>query len=165
LSDVTFQNIAEITFGRVYIAKDGGYVVGIVIDGRGRNTILTEETDALGEVHYEIYYYDYNQPVNITPPEGCDPPGEATSGFPIPEGVSDLLSFPGLTSFSSTMSVEELTEYYKTEMVAAGWTLDSDTSFTGLSTLMFSKDGKQATVLISSDQATGNSLVAITEAP
>ena len=169
VSDPTAQQIDEITFGRIYIAKDGGYVVRVVLDGRGKNTLLTENNDISGDVHYELNYFGHNQPVDIVPPADCESTigGETGEGsdIPIPEGAADLVSFPGLISFSSTQSVEELADYYKTELAAAGWTLDNDFTVPGVSTLQFSKDGSQATIIITEDQSTGNTLVAITEGP
>ncbi|GAB4581260.1 MAG: hypothetical protein Fur0022_40070 [Anaerolineales bacterium] len=168
VNDPTTQQVSEITFGRIYIAQEGGYVVRLLIDGRGQNTLLTEGNDVIGDVHYELTYYDQNQPVNIVAPANCA--GEPESGggvvsgsFPIPEGVTDLAAIPGITTFSSAQTVEELTTFYKTEMVVAGWTAGEEITLPGLVTLTFTKDGKTATITITADPATGKTQVAIFE--
>jgi hypothetical protein len=167
-SDPTTQEVTEITFGRLYLAQDGGYIVRLILDGRGQNTVASEESDLIGDVHYEINYLDYNQPVNITVPEGCAGAGDSGGGtpsgsFPVPEGATDQVSMPGFVSFSSTQSPEDLAEFYKSEMVAAGWTMGETFSVTGLVTLSFTKDGKTATVTITADPSSGNTLVLIVE--
>ncbi|MCB9134220.1 MAG: hypothetical protein H6636_02270 [Anaerolineales bacterium] len=166
-SDPAAQNITEISFGRLYVAKDTGYIVGMVIDGRGKDTASGSESDLVGDIHYELNYFDLNQPITVTIPEACaqgDTGGGVTSGsFPMPEGVTDLISITGITSFSSTQTPEELSQFYKTEMVAAGWTLDNEINVSGLVTLTFTKDGKTATVTITADPSTGKTQVAIFE--
>ncbi len=166
-TDSSTQDFTEITYGRVYVAKDTGYLVGIVMDGRGKNTIDGSNTDIVGEVHFEVNYYDQNQPVTVTVPEACaqgDTGSGVTSGsFPVPEGASDLISMTGMTTFSSDKTPEELSQFYKTEMVAAGWTMGDELNVTGLVTLTFTKDGKTATVTITADPSTGKTLVAIFE--
>jgi hypothetical protein len=167
VSDPTTQEVTEITFGRLYIAQDGGYVVRMVLDGRGQNTILSDASDLIGDVHYEINYFGQNQPVNIAPPENCaeDTGGGVVSNedYPIPEGAADLIAISGITTFSSDKPVEELTQFYKTEMVAAGWTMGEELSLPGLVTLTFTKDGKTATVTIAADPSTGKTQVTIFE--
>ena len=168
VSDPTTQQIEVITFGRLYLAKDGGYVVRVVLDGRGKNTVL-EESDLVGDVHYELNYFGHNQPVDIAPPADCGTAGGGdegdgtAGGFPVPEGAADVVSMPGLVSFGTPQTVDEVAAYYKTEMVNQGWTLSDETSFAGLATLTFTKDGKTANITITPDQASGNTLVLIVE--
>ena len=166
-SDPTAQDITEITYGRLYVAKDTGYLVGLVMDGRGKNTIEGENNDLVGDVHYELNYFDQNQPVTITVPEACSQGdtggGVTTSSIPVPENVTDLVSMTGITTFSSTQTPEELSQFYKTEMVAAGWTMGEEFNVTGLITLTFTKDGKTATVTITADPSTGKTQVVIFE--
>jgi hypothetical protein len=167
VSDPTAQEVTEITFGRLYIAQDGGYVVRMVLDGRGQNTILSDAPDLIGDVHYEINYFGQNQPVDIAPPANCaeDTGGGVVSNgdYPIPEGATDLVAITGITTFSSAQTVEDLAEFYKTEMVAAGWTAGEEISLPGLVTLIFTKDGKTATITITADPSTGKTQVAIFE--
>lgn len=167
LTDPTAQEITAITFGRLYVAKEGGYVVGLVIDGRGKNTLGNENTNIEGDVHYEINYFDQNKSVEIIPPAACmqgdTGGGVAPGAFPVPDGATDLITLPGITSFSSAQTPEELSQYYKTEMLAAGWTMGDEINVTGLITLTFTKDGKTATVTITADPSTGNTQVAIFE--
>ncbi|NUM43116.1 MAG: hypothetical protein HUU38_00305 [Anaerolineales bacterium] len=167
-SDPTTQEVTEITFGRLYLAQDGGYIVRLVMDGRGKNTVASEVSDLIGDVHYEINYSDYNQPVNIAIPAGCteDAGGGVTTGssdYPLPDDAADLFSMTGITTYSSGKTVEELTTFYKTELVAAGWTMGEEITLPGLVTLTFTKDGKTATVTITADPSTGKTQVAIFE--
>lgn len=166
-TDSSTQDFTEITNGRVYIAKDTGYLVGIVMDGQGKNTIDGSNMDLVGNVHFEVNYYDQNQPVTVTVPAACAQgdtgSGVSSGSFPVPEGVSDLISMTGMTTFSSDKTPEELAQYYKTEMAAAGWTAGEEISMTGFVTLTFTKDGKTATVTITADASTGKTLVLIVE--
>ena len=167
-TDPTTQQVTEITSGRLYVSKEGGYIVRLVIDGRGQNTLLTEANDLIGDVHYELNYFDHNQPVNIAIPDNCAGESEsggggATGSFPVPDDATDLFSMTGITTFSSSQTVEDLTTFYKTEMVADGWTMGEEISLPGLVSLTFTREGKTATVTITADPATGKTQVAIFE--
>lgn len=166
-SDPTTQEVTEITFGRIYIAKEGGYVVRLLMDGRGKNTLASEPSDLIGDVHYELNYFGQNEPVNIVPPANCESETGGgvtpTGSYPIPEGATDVVSIPGVATFSSEQTPEELSQFYKTEMVAAGWTMGEEINFAGLITLTFTKDGKTATITITADPSTGKTQVAIFE--
>lgn len=71
VTDPAGMGVETINESRIYIAKDGGYVVRLFIDGTGRVSVLSGDPSLLGDVYYELNYLDFDTPVDIQIPPGC----------------------------------------------------------------------------------------------
>jgi hypothetical protein len=98
---------------------------------------------------------DINQPLTIQPPEGVAKPG-LPEDVPVVAGATDL-TFLGTTgSFKTDMPVDQVAEFYKTQMAASGWTLAEGLTPEMLS---FSKGQRSALIMIADES--GKSSVTI----
>lgn len=111
--------------------------------------------DAQGETEYIYEIYEVNTSFTIEPPEG------AGAGFPVdvPEypGATDLAMMGGLITFSTSDAVDTVADFYRSELAGLGWSLESDEQM-GIITQVWNKEGRQLSVLITSD-GTGSSVL------
>ena len=123
MENAVTDEITELKEGRIYIAKDGFYVVRMRFVVVGINEDLSGDPTLEGEELYELNYYDFNEPVGeIVPPEGCTDmgAGDVETEYPLPEDASNLIEMAGVVIFSTNLTLEEITEFYQTEMTAMG---------------------------------------------
>ncbi|MHB1318556.1 MAG: hypothetical protein ACYCYF_08070 [Anaerolineae bacterium] len=92
---------------------------------------------------------DINEPITIEPPEGVDKPG-LPEDVPLYPDAKITLAMAGMVGFEVDAALPDVIAFYKEEMVAQGWALDTD----GGEMLSFSKEGRSATVMMSASDAT-----------
>lgn len=149
-------DIVEFTDGTIYIARDGGYVVRLEINGTGPSEMLSGDPDLVGRLAYSLDYYDFNQPIEIVPPEGCEPvDAEAGIEFPVTDDAYQLSALAGIVSYRTDLPLEEVLQFYKDEMVAAGWTLTDEFNSGPSVLLTFSGASGTALVTLAYDEASG----------
>lgn len=150
--------------GDVYVAVEGGYMVRLILDGSGQLSALDDSPEeSSGTIHLQTDLFDVNQPLTVEPPEGCD---AASSAYPMLEGATNLVSMAGFVNYQvSAVSLADAVAFYQTEMIAAGYTANKDSTFVSDSSaiLSFGKDGKEITVTITEDTATGGLNILIAE--
>jgi len=56
-------DIAQFDSGSIYLAKDGGYLVRLEMNGRGTSEMLSGSPELEGEITYTLNYSDFNQSV------------------------------------------------------------------------------------------------------
>lgn len=110
--------VQELDQARLYIAKDGGFIVRLLIDGKGTTEVLSGDTTLVGQVHYQLDYYDFDEPVEIQAPEQCAQTGDLE--YPIPDDAQNVTNFAGIISFSTGLSMNDTADFYETEMAALG---------------------------------------------
>ena len=109
-----------------------------------------EDDDKVRHEYYsEGIITDINEPITIEPPEGVDLPG-LPEDVPLYPEAKITLAMAGMVGFEVDAAMPDVIAFYKEEMVAQGWTLDSD----GGEMLSFSKEGRTATVMMSASDAT-----------
>ena len=149
--------------GHIYVAKEGGYLVRMVMDGVGRIDIFGDGTDQTGNIHIELNSLDVNQPIDIQPPADCQSfdfeiPDFAAqeSPYPVYEGNTDLFVFDDITSYQVVASIADVVAFYRAEMPAAGYTELVDRSFVSdtAAVLYFSLNDKVFVVTISDSEGT-----------
>ncbi|MBW8010357.1 MAG: hypothetical protein FVQ83_03825 [Chloroflexi bacterium] len=138
--------LEEIEDGNLYVAVDGGYIVRMVIDGRGVSSALSGDATLVGDLHYELNFTPTNDAVVVSPPAGCEEASETE--FPVLDDAYDINTFPGFYSYSTNYSFDDVVDFYKTEMAAAGWDLGDELLLAPLATLSFSMDGRSAEIMI-----------------
>jgi hypothetical protein len=113
----------ETVEGHFYVA-DKGFIVKwtIHLAGTGLNP---DDPEAEGRMTMETELYDFNAPIEITPPE--TPSASDSLGFelPEPEGAVQQFATNNLVSYSVPgMSLEELVDFYTDGLEAAGFEYD-----------------------------------------
>ena len=146
--------ISQFDSGAVYIAKDGGYLVRLEMDGRGTSEMLSGSPDLEGEITYTLNYSDFNQSVDIKPPEGCAQDSSELE-YPITPDAYQLSTVLGITSYKTDLSLEDVIQFYRDEMPAAGWTMDEEFVSGPIALLSFAGDAGTVQVTLSFDEGTG----------
>jgi hypothetical protein len=137
----TFSNVT----GHIFVARDGGYLVRLELDGTGRFSGLGSETVQEALLHYVVNFYDFNADIDITPPAGCQ---AAASSYPILDDATDLNTSGGFTSYRSSVSFSDALAFYYLEMPALGWTLAHELADPPSALLTFQRDDQNVTVSI-----------------
>ena len=138
--------------GQLNIAKEGFYVVRLLLTGFGTGQELSGDPNLEGDLFYELNFTELTDPVTIAAPEDCSGTDPTSFAYPLLDDASNFVSLgAGLSSYESNASFEEAVEFYKTEMAAAGWNLDQEIVFSPDALLAFSMtDGKSVQISISS---------------
>ena len=120
------QDIRSISNAELHIARDGGFIVRLLLEGRGVNRLLNDDPDLEGDLRFELNLYDFDTPLTIEAPAACAAPPETTSEIPLPEDASNISQVsPDFLTFTTGESIEDVMEFYETEMPAHGCTLQS----------------------------------------
>lgn len=165
--DPTSLDVVDVD-GRLYIAKDGFYVVRLIMNGFGSSEVLSGDPNLVGDLYYELNFIESQEPIPISPPEECTTVDTGSFAHPILEDAYDIFSMgPEITTYETNTSFAEAVNFYETEMVANGWTYDQNASFitSPSAILSFSNaDGKTVLILIGESSPGADSLsIVITE--
>ncbi len=140
--------------GDIYLAKEGGYLVQMVIDGTGPVDILGNGEDSYGTMHMAYDLTDINKPLEITRPEGCEENREDDgSDLPVTEDAYELATFPGLTSYKSDLSFMEIVTFYEIGLDGENWVKVDEESFVAedSAVLVYTRDEEKLTVTIGAE--------------
>ena len=115
--------------GHFYVSTEYDVVVAFDLDGEGTFGMF-EEGDT-GSFHLGYRVTGINEPVDLAIPEECASgaggAGGAGSDLPILADATNVTSLPGLTTYTSKTSIDEIVDFYRTELTNAGWNETSDT--------------------------------------
>ncbi len=120
-----------------------------------------DKDKGLVTVDLETNVTDINAPITIKAPEGVEKPG-LPDDIPMVEGATEV-NFVGSTgSFKTDMAVDQVVDFFKTQMQAKGWTLDANSS---AEMLVFTKDKRGATIMVASESGKTSVSIFVTETP
>lgn len=151
--------------GHVYIAKDGDFLVRMVLDATGKIDLFDEGLTEDGQMHIEINLTDVDVPVEAAIPEACAAEdgsvGGVNSEFPLLEDASEVTSFAGVLSYQTALPVEDVLAFYDDALAAEGWVKDEAGSFvaSGNALVSYARDGVTLSVTISPNEAGGGNYV------
>lgn len=160
-SDPTALDVSELTDGNIYVAKDGGYVVRLAMEGRGGSSLLAGDESLEGDIFYQLDFTPVPSVGEITPPDGCA--GASETDFPMLPDASNTASFAGFLSYSTNSDLTAVVDFYKAEMPAAGWSLIDENVIANYGTLRFSMTDRTVSVVVAFDAGSGVSNVIIGE--
>ena len=143
-----------------WVADPGGFVVKHVFDAVGKGSALFGGTsDSEGAIHWEYEVLSVNQPLDIQPPENC---GGTPEDIPVMPDAAEQSSFGDTSTYTSASGFAEVVAFYQAEMPANGWT-EEPGGFSGdnFATLTFKKDGRTASITITTDTSTNKTTVLI----
>lgn len=145
--------------GETWVAVDGGFVVKQAVEGTGKGWLVADQTqEGTTTVVYEVT--DANGSFEILPPEGCE--GPATD-IPIMPDALETMQSGEFVSYRSPTALADVVGFYKTEMPANGWQASGEpTTMEGFSQLAYTKDTRQASVMLSWDSSTRQTTVIVT---
>jgi hypothetical protein len=105
---------------------------------------------------------DVNQPLTIELPAEAQSAGSLPEDIPFPEDAQNVANAFGLITFSSPSTIAVVVDFYETEMPQNGWTQVSTNEVPGMFMMEYSKDGRAASFMISTDEDTGLTSVLLT---
>lgn len=161
--------------GDIYIAKEGNYVVRLVMEGTAQMPGATGLQN--GTLRLTLDVLDVNQSFEITPPEGCedalnidtsDTGGDTTaSGYPTLDDAFETTSFQDILTYKTNKSFDEVVQFYRDQMTAGGWTSDgNDIVVSGSAVLQYThSDGRKLIITVTDDPSSDAQLVVITPTP
>ncbi len=119
-SSETGFGISEVKEGRINLARDGAYVVRMVLIGTGVNEGLSQDADLEGDLYYELNFYDFDVPVTFEIPEGCTGANAGDFSVPLPEDVFNVSQFGEILNFSTALSLSDAADFFERELPARG---------------------------------------------
>lgn len=151
--------------GHVYIAKDGDFLVKMVVDATGKVDLFDEGLTEDGQMHIEINLTDIDVPVEAAIPAACAAENGSVGGanpeFPILADATEMTSFAGLLSYQTALPMEDVLAFYDDALADEGWVKDEDGSFiaSGNALVNYVKDNVTLSVTISPNDADGGNYV------
>ncbi|MEJ2747719.1 MAG: hypothetical protein P8183_07385 [Anaerolineae bacterium] len=157
--------------GHVYIAKDGNFLVRMVVDAQGQVDMFDGGLTDDGVMHLEINLTDVDQPIDVSIPEACaaqDGTGGANSEFPMLEDATNVTSFAGVLSYQTAQPVEDILAFYDEALTVEGWVKDEEGSFvaSGSALVNYTREGVTLNVTVSpnEDGGGGNYVILVSDA-
>lgn len=144
----------------VWIADEPGmpaYTTRLIISWEGTQE---DGKKIQGDWTYEVY--DVNKPITIQPPEGA---AGVPEDIPIYPGATDQAIMGALIMFSSADTVEQVAEFYRTQMPAQGWTAGEESTLGNMITQEWTKGDRKAGLMITSKDEGGCSVMISIEQP
>lgn len=139
-----------------WTAVDGGYAVKSTFVGDGDKI---SGVGGKGHVEWEFDLLEANTNITINPPDGCSAP--AGNDLPKMPDAQEGFSMNGMSSYTTASAAADVVAFYQAQMPAAGWTAGTANTTDALSTLSFTKDGKTATITITTDSGKTTVLIQV----
>ena len=148
--------------GDIWVAADGGYVVKDTVSWEGGAGPF-EGSTAAGESGHGSWTWELTEPngaITIPPLAGCD---SATNGLPVIEGAYQKIVTGDVMAYQAYHG-ETAVPFYQQQMPAAGWKQSGEpTSKDGVATVEFTKDGRKATVTVTTKGQISDVMIAVTK--
>ncbi|OAN45904.1 hypothetical protein A6A03_13695 [Chloroflexus islandicus] len=143
--------------GEIWVSSNPAVVVRHV--GELTGTITGDALDesgaplpgALSNLRWEYNVTKLTGNTTLTLPEVCEQLQATGADIPLPPNISNQMRMGELISFETTDSAATMATFFQTEMVANGWQAGETSQYGDTYQLTFSKDGRTATVMISTD--------------
>ena len=164
-TDITDADVTlEEATGTIWVAEEGGYPIKFSLQATASDAQASDGLIKSGSINMTYELLNINADVDITLPEAAlnaESVGDAF-GLVDPESV-DLpmmpeanidLAMEGMVSYTVDAELNDVVEFYQTELANAGWTPKEDESFVSAETaiLGFSKEGANLNLIVSQEQ-------------
>lgn len=149
--------------GHLYIAKEGGFLVAMIVDLEGSADEFLMGLDAVEDatVRMEYTLKDVNQVIEIVIPAGCAGQTAEDLDYPVLEDAANLFNMFGMISYTTAVSVADAIEFYQNEMAELGYTYSEDDSFIFGSTALLVFNNDTGSVSINISEGDGETSVTI----
>lgn len=157
------SDVTSLEEGSLYISQADGSLIRLLMRGRGTSALLTNDTTAEGDIHYQMDFTPTADVFNIQPPDDCQDSGDFP--YPLPPDATNVTVITGLFSFNTQMTFDDLIDFYKTEMGALGYSVTQEILYAPSGTLTFTSATESVTLIIAPGPTGTGSSVLITPAP
>ena len=129
--------------GNFYVASETGTVIKIEVTGTTRTSQYGLDPNQDADVNM-TYKLDPSEGILILPPESCQDTTSGLDAYPVMDGAKGLASVGGTLSYQIDGQLQNVLDFYRTEMPAQGYELTDDISSdtVAFATLRFTKDGE-----------------------
>ncbi|PKN82487.1 MAG: hypothetical protein CVU46_18030 [Chloroflexi bacterium HGW-Chloroflexi-8] len=143
----------------IWFAQEGDYVVRFVGEGEGETSSGLNGNLVTGKMTWVYDLSDANLVKEIPLPEKCQASSNDILGVPTPENVESVNSFGSTISFVSPDEPAVVAEYYKETLPVKGFSQTDISEFESVHILLYEKDGKIFTVVISPGDNGGSAVL------
>jgi hypothetical protein len=105
-------DVYEIYDADLYIAKEGGYVVRLLITGFGLSEVVSGNAAQEGNIYYELNFIPGEVPA-IGVPIGCQQADVITTEYPVLDDATAVQSTPGFFTYETQTSFDDVIAFYK----------------------------------------------------
>ena len=163
-NDPSSMEMASISSGSLYVAKDGGYVVRMAIEGTGTSELLSGDPGLVGDIFYQLDFEPASGGVTITVPAGCEEDASGEAPYPVMDDASQVSSLAGgLYQYVTSYDFDTVLAFYKAELGDLGWELVDETVYGTTAILAFEMGDSALGVIIAADPNSSAITVNITE--
>jgi hypothetical protein len=149
--------------GEAWVSQDGAYLVKYAGKATGKAGLFG--TDAEGAIGWEYNLEDINALGQIALPPECVAAAPADD-IPVPASATDKTQFGAMLAFKTKDALADVVAFYRAEMPAKGWTevVEEGAGAENMATLNFSKEKRQLSILITTDEEGTNVIITETKA-
>lgn len=108
-------DVYEIDDADLYIAKEGGYVVRLLITGFGLSEVVSGNPAQEGDIYYELNFIPGAVPA-IGVPSGCQQADAITTEYPVLDDATAVQTAPGFFTYETQTPFDDVIKFYKTEL-------------------------------------------------
>lgn len=165
----------ESAVGDIWIARDGGYPVKMVMEATGLEASSGSSPITSGTINMVYELLEVNTDFSIDLPADAanaeslpdvagmmggsvDP---ATVPYPLMADAEIDFTMEGMVSYSSASGLADVVAFYQAELANDGWTEDAASSFTSDETalLSFEKEGRKISLIIAKEADDSTSVI------
>jgi len=150
--------------GEIWIAQNGGYIVRFTGMATGESVSVVDGVQGSGTIEWNFNLSEVNQITEITLPETCKLLTEGgINDIPVPENAMEVTKIGSMLSFLAPDQPAELAEFYRLEMINAGYTLKEEIVYENFYAYTFEKAEETITLILALGKESGSEATIILE--
>ena len=147
----------------IWFAQQGDYVVRFYGEAEGKTSSLINGGAVNGKLIWEYDLKDANRVEKIELPAKCSSSSKENFGIPLPENAKNINVFESLISFTAMEEPSELVDFFVKTLPGNGFSQKDYSEFENVYIIVFEKENKTFTIMISPAEIGGSSAVISTE--
>ena len=147
----------------IWFAQQGDYVVRFYGEAEGETSFLIKEGSVNGKLIWEYDLNDANRVGKIELPAKCSSSSRENFGIPLPENAQNINLFGSLITFSAKKEPSELADFFVKTLPGNGFSQKDYSEFENVYIIVFEKENKTFTIMISPAEIGGSSAVISSE--
>lgn len=147
----------------IWFAQQGDYVVRFYGEAEGESSSLINGSTLNGKLIWEYDLKDANRVEKIELPTHCFSSSKENFGIPLPENAQNINVYELLISFTVMEEPSELADYFVKTLPGNGFSQKDYSEFENVYIIVFEKENKTFTIMISPAEIGGSSAVISTE--
>jgi len=148
----------------IWFAQQGDYVVRFYGEAEGEtSSLINNDNTVNGRLTWEYDLHDANRVEKIELPAKCLSSSKDNFGIPLPENAQNINVFESLISFTSMEEPAILADFFVKNLSENGFSQKDYSEFENVYIIVFEKEDKTYTIMISPAENGGSSAVISTE--